>query len=234
MQTASEILPGTRSCDTETSPDSLMRLQGVLSELYQAVRNALQDERESAEECLQRAVAMLEAGAFSASCGDEIVCSHASPGAVIRSGLAPWQVRRVTTYIERNLDSRISNEELAVVAKRSSSYFCRAFKVSFGESPHGYVTRRRMERAQGLMLTTDASLGQIAVHCGLADQSHFSRLFHRLVGESPGAWRRARVSDPAQAKFVHCIDMKEPGDVSSHNSTRIGCDGLTAVRGRFG
>ena len=53
MQTANEILPGTRSCDTETSSDSLMRLQGVLSELYQAVRNALQDERESAEECLQ-------------------------------------------------------------------------------------------------------------------------------------------------------------------------------------
>ena len=189
-----------------------MRLQGVLSELYQAVGNTLQDERESAEECLQRTVAMLEAGAFSTSCGDEIL----------------------TTCIESNLDSRISNEELAVVAKLSSSHFCRAFKVSFGESPHGYVTRRRMERAQGLMLTTDAPLGQIAVYCGLADQSHFSRLFHRLVGESPGAWRRARVSDPAQPTCVYCIDMKESAHVSNHNSTRIWCDGVTAVRGRFG
>jgi hypothetical protein len=46
MQTAREILPGTRSWGTETSPDPLMRLQGVLSELYQAVRNALQGGRD--------------------------------------------------------------------------------------------------------------------------------------------------------------------------------------------
>jgi hypothetical protein len=47
MQTASEILPGTRSWETDTSPDSSMRLQRVLSELYRAVKNALQDESES-------------------------------------------------------------------------------------------------------------------------------------------------------------------------------------------
>jgi AraC family transcriptional regulator len=209
MQTAREVLPGTRSWGTETSADSSMRLQGVLSELYQAVRNALQGERESAEECLQRAVVALQAGAFCTSCGDEILM----------------------TCSETNLDSRIGNEELAAVTRLRSSHFCRA--LSFGESPQRYVTRRRVERAQGLMLTTDAPLGQIAVYCGLADQSHFSRLFHRLIGESPGAWRRTRVIDPAPAKCVHCINMEEPRDVSNHNSTRIG-RGVAAVRGRFG
>jgi AraC-like DNA-binding protein len=48
-------------------------------------------------------------------------------------------------------------------------------------------------RAQGLMLATGASLSQIAADCGLADQAHFTKLFRRFVGDSPGAWRRARV-----------------------------------------
>jgi transcriptional regulator GlxA family with amidase domain len=52
--------------------------------------------------------------------------------------------------------------------------------------------RRRVHRAQGLMLTTTESLSQIAVQCGMADQAHFCKLFRRLVGESPNAWRRAR------------------------------------------
>jgi AraC family transcriptional regulator len=58
------------------------------------------------------------------------------------------------------------------------------------------VIRRRVERAQGLMLATDASLSDIALDCGLADQSHLTRLFRRIVGESPRAWRRARISAP--------------------------------------
>jgi AraC family transcriptional regulator len=44
------------------------------------------------------------------------------------------------------------------------------------------------------MLTTNASLGQIAADCGLADQAHFNKLFRKFAGESPGAWRRARVN----------------------------------------
>jgi AraC-like DNA-binding protein len=51
-----------------------------------------------------------------------------------------------------------------------------------------------MERAQGLMLSTDKALSEIAAECGLADQSHFTRLFRRFVGESPAAWRRARAN----------------------------------------
>jgi AraC-like DNA-binding protein len=110
--------------------------------------------------------------------------------------LAPWQIRRVTTHIDTNLHASITTKDLAALAKLSSFHFCRAFKDSFGESPHSYVMRRRVERAQGLMLTTDAPLGQIAADCGLADQAHFSKLFRRFVGESPGVWRRARAAAP--------------------------------------
>jgi transcriptional regulator GlxA family with amidase domain len=69
-----------------------------------------------------------------------------------------------------------------------------------GDSPHGYVMRRRMERAQGLMLSTDASLAQIAADCGLADQAHFSKVFRRFAGESPAAWRRARATPPTDGR----------------------------------
>ncbi len=88
----------------------------------------------------------------------------------------------------------IRSSELATLVRLSPAHFSRAFRNSFGCSPLEYVTRRRMERAQGLMLSTDTPLSQIALDCGLADQAHFSRLFRRVVGETPRAWRRARVA----------------------------------------
>jgi AraC family transcriptional regulator len=115
---------------------------------------------------------------------------------LVRGGLAPWQIRKLTTYIDANLDRTITTQCLAEVARLSSFHFCRAFRDSFGDSPHGHVIRRRMTRAQGLMLTTGATLGQIAADCGLADQAHFNKLFRKFAGETPGAWRRARVSGP--------------------------------------
>jgi AraC family transcriptional regulator len=119
------------------------------------------------------------------------------PNTPVRGGLAPWQIRKLTTYVETNLDRTITTRCLADIARLSSFHFCRAFRDSFGDSPHGYVIRRRMERAQGLMLTTSASLGQIAADCGLADQAHFNKLFRKFAGISPGAWRRARVTGAA-------------------------------------
>jgi transcriptional regulator GlxA family with amidase domain len=102
----------------------------------------------------------------------------------------------VTSHVETHLDQPIRNEELAALVRLNPSHFGRAFRNSFGEPPHEYVIRRRVERAQGLMLSTDASLSAIALNCGLADQSHLTRLFRRFAGESPRAWRRARIGAP--------------------------------------
>jgi AraC family transcriptional regulator len=176
---------------------SLERLQIAVAELFKAVSNALQDERESAEECIRRASAILRVDLPGAISADTAPLTRAAPPKPIRGGLAPWQVRRVTTHIETNLDAAITTKDLAALARLSLFHFCRAFRDSFGESPHGYVTRRRVERAQGLMLTTNESLGQIAADCGFTDQAHLSKLFRRFVGESPGVWRRARATAPA-------------------------------------
>ena len=112
------------------------------------------------------------------------------------TALAPWQARIVTTYIEANLDTPLRNTELAALARLSPCHFNHAFRNSFGHAPRAYIIRRRLERAQDLMLSTDSSLSQIAANCGLADQAHFNRLFRKVVGDSPGAWRRARF-DPS-------------------------------------
>ena len=107
-------------------------------------------------------------------------------------GLAPWQARRVATRVDENLGERISTPQLAQSVNLSASHFSRAFKFTFGVPPHAWVLRRRMEVAQGLMLTTSATLSEIAVMCGMADQAHFTRCFRRVVGETPNVWRRTR------------------------------------------
>ncbi len=108
----------------------------------------------------------------------------------VRGGLAPWQKRKVDRYIQQRLERTLRVEELAEQVSLSVSHFCRAFKESFGASPHLHLTRLRVERAQRLMLTTQDPLSQIALACGMADQAHLSKLFRREVGEPPNTWRR--------------------------------------------
>ena len=107
-------------------------------------------------------------------------------------GLTAWQARRVAAHVDVNLASKIHIEDLAALVGLSSSYFSRVFKWRFGITAHAWLTRRRIEVAQGLMITTDSTLTEIAHRCGMTDQSHFTHLFRRLVGETPSLWRRSR------------------------------------------
>ena len=114
---------------------------------------------------------------------------------IVRGGLAAWQKRRLTAYIDAHLTGRIRIEELAQLLNLSESHFSRVFRCTFGTSAHEYLTRRRIEVAQSLMLTTPEPLCAIALRCGLSDQSHFTRVFRRIVGETPYAWRRTRCGE---------------------------------------
>lgn len=111
--------------------------------------------------------------------------------AVSKGGLASWQERKVREYVEDNLDSPILVEDLADIVSLSAAHFCRAFKKSFCATPHAYIVQRRVLRAQDLMRSTRSPLSQIALDCGFADQTHLSKLFRRLTGRTPNAWRRA-------------------------------------------
>jgi AraC-like DNA-binding protein len=111
-----------------------------------------------------------------------------------RGGLAPWQKRKVDRYLREHLDRPLRLNEVAEQVTLSVSYFCRAFKESFGTTPHMHMIRLRLELAQHLMLTTDDPLSQIALACGLADQAHLSKLFRNVMGETPSAWRRRNLT----------------------------------------
>jgi AraC family transcriptional regulator len=171
----------------------------AVAELIAALSSEQDGDHEAADECIRRAAAALQFNRITAITAASGPAPFGEATLHSRGGLAPWQIRLVTTHIDANLETSITTETLARVARLSLSHFMRAFRVSFGASPHRYIVRRRLERAQGLMLTTDAPLGQIALDCGLADQSHFARLFHKSVGETPGAWRRARAGQPRSA-----------------------------------
>lgn len=169
----------------ETALVSLHRLQSALVELSIALNETLHDKRGNAAACLQRAQVILHGA-------DGTPRYSSAMGA--SKGLAPWQVRKVLSHIETNLGDPIRNNDLASLARLSTFHFNVAFRNSVGDSPHQYIIRRRIERAQGLMLSTDKALSEIAAECGLADQAHFTRLFRRFVGESPASWRRARAN----------------------------------------
>ena len=132
---------------------SLHRLQSAFLELSTALNETLRDERRNAAACLQRAQAMLQRVDGTLPKPSENAVPH---------GLAPWQVRRVLAHIEANLGMSIRNNDLAALARLSTFHFNVAFRNSVGNSPHEYIIRRRMERAQGLMLSTERSLSEIA------------------------------------------------------------------------
>ena len=109
-------------------------------------------------------------------------------------GLAPWQARKVTEFIDASLDSTIRLRDCASKVRLSASYFGHAFKVTFGITVRHYIRRRRVERAQQLMILSQEPLSQIALACGFADQAHYCRVFRELVGSSPNTWRRRNMS----------------------------------------
>jgi AraC family transcriptional regulator len=106
-----------------------------------------------------------------------------------RGGLPPRVLQRVREYVETNLESSVSLQDLATVAGLSTSHFIRAFRQSEGMTPHRYLLCRRVRRALGLLAETEMPLAEIAVASGFADQSHFCRQFRRFVGAPPSRYR---------------------------------------------
>ena len=116
---------------------------------------------------------------------------HLKPVArLVRGGLAPWQVRRSKEILSANLDGSVTMKEVAQECGLSVSHFARAFAVTVGYPPHAWLIKRRLDRAKSMLPDGSLLLSDIALACGFADQSHFTRTFTREVGSSPGLWRR--------------------------------------------
>ena len=110
----------------------------------------------------------------------------------VAGALSAWRAQRVASHIETNLSGTIRVRDLARLVGLSNSYFCHAFKRRYGLTVHVYLTCRRIEMSQQLMLSTTDSLSEIALSCGMSDQAHFTRAFRRVVGETPNRWRQSR------------------------------------------
>lgn len=108
------------------------------------------------------------------------------------SGLAKWRLKRTIDYIEARLGETIKLTDMADAAGLTRMHFAAQFKASTGLRPHEYLLRRRIERAQEMLLVAGLSVVDIAFSVGFQTQSHFTSTFARFVGETPYAWRVAQ------------------------------------------
>ena len=157
-------------------------LANSLIQLLETAKQDLERDREAAKALLVKASSILQSEIERRSGGND-----SGTG-----GLAGWQIARVRAFIDKNLHGTIHIRDLSAVARRSAAHFARSFKLSFGEPPHAYVMRRRLEKACHLMMTSSESLSQIALSVGFSDQSHFCKRFKQALGQGPSNWRRER------------------------------------------
>jgi AraC-like DNA-binding protein len=98
---------------------------------------------------------------------------------------------RARDAIDRDFAEPLDVATLARVAHVSPAHFSRTFRRTFGETPHRYLQRRRIERAMALLRTTDLSVVDVALAVGFSSHGTFSRTFRDLLGTSPTGYRRS-------------------------------------------
>jgi len=198
--------------DANGAPDSAASVSERIESLVRRAMALLESDREAARRCLNDASALLRSDPQDAA-------TSATPmSQAFRSGgLARWQARRALAYIEANLGSKLETRALAELVAFSKSHFSRAFKRSLGLPPMAYVATRRVERAKVMMASTREQLTQIALACWFADQSHLNRSFRRMMGVSPGLWRRTNVE--TQPSLAQPCDRAHPGSNDSETPT---------------
>ncbi|MES5100411.1 AraC family transcriptional regulator [Agrobacterium sp. BA1120] len=89
-----------------------------------------------------------------------------------------------------HLEGEVSIADVAEACNLSRGYFIRAFREATGMTPYQWLLNQRIDRARHMISATSTPLAEIAVACGFADQSHFTRVFSNIAGTTPGTWRR--------------------------------------------
>jgi AraC-like DNA-binding protein len=111
---------------------------------------------------------------------------------------------RARDAIDRDYAQPLDIPALARVALVSEAHFVRTFRATFGETPHRYLQRRRVERAMALLRNTDRSVTDICWAVGFSSLGTFSRTFSDIVGRSPSAFRRQA---PEPGPVPNCFTM---------------------------
>ena len=127
---------------------------------------------------------------------------------------------RARDAMDRAYAEPLNVREIAAVAHVSEAHFIRSFRASFGETPHQYLQRRRVERSMFLLRETDRSVTDICLDVGFMSLGTFSRTFREIVGETPSDYRAA--NGPVMAP--NCIWMaatrpRAPSTVATRSSS---------------
>lgn len=191
-------LSPSRFCPGHLGPDFEQPEPGVLSyesafddpllaEIAQAIVSELR---------VQTSAGSLLIDALAGSLAARLIQKHtSSPSAQIfprppRGGLDRRRLSRVLAYIEAHLEGDLAIDRMASIAYLSRYHFARAFKQAVGQSPHRYVSAKRLERAKALLTASDRSLVDIALALRFSCQANFTRAFKQAMGQTPGQYRR--------------------------------------------
>jgi AraC-like DNA-binding protein len=110
--------------------------------------------------------------------------------------------------MDRRYAEQLDIPALARAALTSEAHFIRTFKQTFGETPHRYLQRRRLERAMALLRETEQPVTEICLDVGFTSLGSFSRTFARVLGMSPTAYRTAWRAGAGTAGYVPtCVVM---------------------------
>lgn len=109
---------------------------------------------------------------------------------------------RARDAMDRAYDEPLDIAALADIACVSEAHFIRVFRATFGETPHRYLQRRRVERAMFMLRETDKSITEICLDVGFSSLGTFSRTFTSIVGQTPSAYRQDALLQPVPSCFV--------------------------------
>lgn len=112
------------------------------------------------------------------------------------------EMLRVRDAVDRDCAAELDVHTLATIVHMSPSHLIRTFAAVFGETPHRYVQRRRVQRAMVMLRDTDAPVTDVCLAVGFTSLGTFSRTFRNVVGESPSAYRRRGPLPPAPGCFT--------------------------------
>ena len=114
---------------------------------------------------------------------------------------------RTRDTMDRAFSQRLDVPALARVAHISPAHFNRQFRATFGETPHRYLQRRRVERAMELLRETNRPVTQICFEVGFNSLGTFTRTFRGIVGEPPSAYRARFAGSGAALRVPACWAM---------------------------
>ena len=187
---ASHFSPESLGVDLDESVVASLRYESGQDPLVAGIASAIVSELKT-----QTSSGGLLVETLACSLAARLFQNHVSPSParasrrITQAGLDRRRLSRVLEHIEANLEGDLTIDHLASIANLSRFHFARTFKATIGQSPHQYVSAKRLERAKALLIRGDESLVDVALALKFSCQANFTRAFRQVTGQTPGQFR---------------------------------------------